>query len=293
MNYRVPKQYCGEEWEWCVSRAGLGDACRAAACIKRERRPGAKYLALCDNLVGTGVLALRNFTFIDAVIAVPCLMLTQQLQQLIYNSREQLSVGQALLQAQYVVRYWDMEYSNGSPLYLDRNDLRCQQLPLELPARYIVLQSTTSTTKVHAVPAVTYDLLQDSGLPVVVIGSDYDARRHQVPHWVIDLRGQLTVPEAMWIVACSSGVAAPETWSPLLGTMLGIPSIIGCRNPYILHYGDAAHRDWPDLLHANLDRQDGGWDEYLSRVIEAAKTFEPVAREDDQSRLDYLQLRSL
>ena len=292
MFYSVPAKYCTSEWQWHLNRAGIGDAIRGAAIIKTVADFERKQLVLCDGRIGTGIIVNRNISFIDNVISVPQDVLIQELPQLIYNSRDDLTYAEAGLHAQYMIRYWDLSYDTGGVFNLEPTDFRCRELPIELPEKYVVVQLTTTTTKTHAVPNSTTRVLRDSGFPIVVIGSDADIRFCDAPPWAIDLRGQLSIPESMWVVACSSCVIAPETWAPLLGTQLSIPSLIGCRNVYITGYLKYVHRDWSRLRYAGITDDLTRWEQQLEEVLKDAKVYTPIDRENaTPARLGCLEKR--
>ena len=260
--YKVPTEFCGDEWEWHISRTSIGDVVRGAAFIKRDSMEGKRHLVLCEDRFTSGIRANENFTFVDKVLDVPRTVLLHGLAKLVGKCRPFLSAAVVEQQAAYMFRHWSLRCDNVTALQLSKSDFRCRTVDVPLPARYVVLHPCTSHVKAKSrrVPTGTYATMQRGGLPIVILGSNKDRRYYKLAMpGAIDVRGKTTIGEAIWIVANSDGVVAAETWSPLLAAQLGIPSVIGCCSAYVRNYEPFIKSNWPSMLYCDVESNVKAW----------------------------------
>lgn len=109
------------------------------------------------------------------------------------------------------------DLAGSGPLTFDRDWLRARP---PLPGRpYTVVQPATCWHKGQSLKP------RDVAGRVVLIGGAGD-RVAEWPGATLDLRGELSIADAMWVVAHAERVVGCESWPALLAALCGVPAVM-------------------------------------------------------------------
>lgn len=208
----VPKTHFALHW----SNKGIGDACWLAACAfyLRPMRENGGIVCFVQSNAGRAWETLINFTFIDAVVPI-----------------DNLALGRLPEIVRFIAEGGEI---TGNPRLIPEL-LRHQEFPRDFPyapGEYVVVQPATSEYKTRSMEP--YD---DMTMPVVLVGALADVLgARKWPGECLDLRGQTSIAQTMWLVAQSYATIGVESWVPLLGALFEKPStmyVADLANPQI------------------------------------------------------------
>jgi hypothetical protein len=167
-----------------------------------------------------GAQVCRNFNFLDKVITID----TRRFYALVREHPDLCSFSRVI---------------PDRIAHLEKTDLRYQDCPYALKD-FTACQPVTSY---HRRAALHQKLVPHDA---VLFGSDHD-----IPHFKaearLDLRGKLTVPEAMWTVANCNYAVTIDSWVLVLACSLQIPCTAYCSARSLAAYGPGWSRTYPLL----------------------------------------------
>jgi len=209
------------------SAKGVGDAVRIASIIKKRIDPAKKQVVVMKDQPDLGVRVIRNLTFIDQVIPVP----VQYYKPMVID----------YLKRNYQKAWEPMYIVNPDNIHfrLDVSDLKAG-CKAAIPGRYIVVQPASTLYKNWSIP-----FQKNLELPTILIGSEKD--RAIKANGDIDLRGKLSIEEAIWVVAHCQRVVGVESWCAITACTFGKPATMYCNLDSLNRYGPEWRKAWPLL----------------------------------------------
>jgi hypothetical protein len=202
--------------EFSFVGCGFGDAIRICEHMKFAN----VKVAITFESLGNQVC--ENLNFIDKVIKLDEMRFWSFFKECPKNTRFCMSIQNHIFK-------------------LKRSDLKIQTCKYDLKD-FIAVQPSTTLFKKLSLPV---EAVPDN---CVLFGSEEDKK--YFPSMGLDLRGKLTVPEAMYLVSQCKFAIGIESWLVSLAGCFSIPSTMYCVSLSI--HGEKWKRGWPTVEFKNV-----------------------------------------